>query len=67
MAKPDSEHNTNRKHPSPGDAQGVPVPHDQAMEGTSEQFQAEDSVVSRAAGKSTKDDLPTAGDFKSLP
>jgi hypothetical protein len=68
MVKPDIN-NKDRKQSSPGNAQTVPVPHDQALEGSSEKFGAVEgeSTTPRPAGEATESDLPTAGDFKSLP
>jgi hypothetical protein len=52
---------------TPGNAQGVPVPHEQAMEGTSETISAvEDASAVLPSATDQDDDQPAAGDFRDL-
>jgi hypothetical protein len=56
------------KSTTAGNAQGVPVPHEQAAEGTSEEFAAVDGVyvVPTSDPDQSGDEQPAAGDFKDL-
>jgi hypothetical protein len=65
-AAPDrTERETPDPHPAPGDSQGVAVPHDQALEGSSEQFRAVQGIYRPEPDQD--DELPRSGDHKELP
>lgn len=53
---------------TPGDAQGVPVPHEQALQGSSEEYPAVEGVYTfpQTAAEQEPDDLPAAGDHRDL-
>jgi hypothetical protein len=59
-----TEHDDDRTT-TPGNAQGVPVPHEHALEGSSEEFRKVEDV--NPASATAEDDPPVAGDHKSLP
>jgi hypothetical protein len=66
-ADDDQERPEQDSEPTAGDAQGVPVPHEQAAEGTSETFSAIEGVSAELPSTANdEDDLPAAGDFKDL-
>jgi hypothetical protein len=64
MSEPDDDRTADERA-TPGDAQGVPVPHDEALEGSSEEYDKVEGVNPAAA--TAEDDPPLAGDHKSLP
>jgi hypothetical protein len=64
MSEPDDDR-TKDDDATPGNAQDVPVPHDQALEGSSEEFRKVQGV--NPASATAEDDPPLAGDHKSLP
>jgi hypothetical protein len=53
---------------TPGNAHGVPVPHEDAAESTSEEYPAVDGVYTfpETAQEQETDDLPAAGDHKDM-
>jgi hypothetical protein len=53
---------------TPGDAQGVPVPHEHALPGSSEEYPAVQGVYTfpQTAAEQETDDLPAAGDHRDL-
>jgi hypothetical protein len=53
---------------TPGNAQGVPVPHEDAMEGTSETYPAVEGVYTfpQTVAEQATDELPAAGDHRDL-
>ena len=70
MVQVESEDNVREgKTTTPGDAQGVPVAHEQAVEGSSEEFTFAEGmhVPPTSASEEETDHSPAAGDFKSLP
>jgi hypothetical protein len=53
---------------TPGDAQGVPVPHEDALPGSSEEYPAVQGVYTfpQTAAEQETDELPAAGDHRDL-
>jgi hypothetical protein len=53
---------------SAGDAKGVPVPHEDPVEGTSEEFTAVDGIRTApdSVAEQPPDPLPAAGDHRDL-
>jgi hypothetical protein len=64
----DDEHPKSARSVTPGNAQGVPVPHQDAAEGTSEEYLAVEGVrtVPQSEENQHNDEPPAAGDYKDL-
>jgi hypothetical protein len=64
----DTEQPTSESPRTPGNAQGVPVPHEDALEGSSEEYTAVEGVRTfpQSSGEQQGDDVPAAGDHRDL-
>ena len=59
---------SDQREPAPGDAQGVPVPNEDAVPGSSETFTAAEGTLTfpDTADEQGDDELPAAGDHHDL-